>query len=122
MRVPWGPRRLHALHSGRRWKRCRMTQNCDALTLRSAFERYYVPQHPGATPGSMKTTRYRIGLWERTTPNSYLRSLTRADFDNLRPQLVDAGYAAASIESLISVVRSICEACVEEGLMSHSPR
>ncbi|HET6324812.1 MAG TPA: hypothetical protein VFG04_08935 [Planctomycetaceae bacterium] len=94
----------------------------DALTLRCAFDRYYLPQHPGAKKTSIRTTRYRIRCWERVTSNPDLRSLTRADFDNLRPQLIDAGYAAASIESLIAVVRSICEACVEEGLMTHSPR
>jgi integrase len=95
--------------------------NPASITLREAFETVYRRQHVGITDGTLRTSRHRINCWERLVPACSVSEITRQHFDTMRSGMLAAGYSTASIESLVSVARTIIKACVEDGILSGCP-
>jgi integrase len=97
-------------------------QRAAPLTLREAYTRHYLTQRPGITDTTKRQAIYRINCWERAVGASDdISAITREDFNKLRTIMLASDFAAASIESTVSVVRTIIEACVEDGILPGCP-
>lgn len=83
------------------------------LTVRQAYETWYLSESLELKPLTRERYHYEIQRWERFSGDPDIREITRETANTFRRTLLEAGYATDSIESTLTIVHGVLKVAAE---------
>ena len=104
------------------------TKGLRVLTIREAFDQFYLLNHPDLAPRTILRYRDEILRWERLSANPLIDAMTTETFNRFRAACLAAGLKATTIEGGIRTILQVLRLCGPEqerrqglGLISRVP-
>lgn len=91
------------------------------LTLRSYYESCLLPELSEQAPSSLKEDRTALNHWERLTDNPDIRTIGDEQLRAVRDQMIEAGYADATINKTWRELRAMLAAANDDGFIDSTP-